>query len=69
MTAAELRCAGCGCEGRAATIVYDWSKPPEDARPVLKPTFGWGDPPRTVLLCGDCKAKLERRRKRRKGRP
>jgi hypothetical protein len=60
---AQLRCAGCGCAGRMPTIIHaERLRPPE---PVLTPQFGWGDPPRTVLLYSSCKGKLQRRRPRR----
>jgi hypothetical protein len=61
MTAdSPLRCAGCGRPGEAPRI---WHKPEDKPAIVLLPQFGWGDPPRTVLLCGDCKGKLRRRRR------
>jgi hypothetical protein len=41
---AGMLCAGCSVEGRAPMIV-------NDDRPVLRPAFGWGDPPRTAMLC------------------
>ena len=48
---AALVCAGCGVEGRAATITTAKDYP----RVILRPVFGWGDPPRTVLLCDLCR--------------
>jgi hypothetical protein len=48
-----LRCVGCGAEGRLPSIVWDRAALP-DPLPTLRPAFDWGDPPRTVLLCGRC---------------
>jgi hypothetical protein len=66
MTApAALRCAGCGTEGRKATIVWDRSAP-EAQLPILSPVFGWDDEARTALLCPRCRKKLAKLQSRRR---
>jgi hypothetical protein len=42
-----LRCAECAVEGRLPTIAAQ-----DEPRLLLRPAFGWGAPPMTVLLCG-----------------
>jgi hypothetical protein len=62
MTApAPLRCAGCNRPGEPPRI---WHRPEDRPAVTLTPVFGWGAPPRTVLLCQDCRAKLRRRRRK-----
>ena len=61
---AARRCGGCNCPGVLPRIRYEWDKP--EPLPVLRFSFGWGSPPRTVLLCPSCIKRLERRRKRTK---
>jgi hypothetical protein len=55
-----LHCAGCGCAGRAPTIVVA-QEPPE---PPLVPVFDWHADRRPGLLCPSCKRGYRRNRGR-----
>jgi hypothetical protein len=60
---AELRCAGCGCEGRAPTLV--WDRATADPRPILVPVFGWHADGKPALLCEACRRTMAKRRRKR----
>jgi hypothetical protein len=57
-----LRCAGCGCAGRAPTIVVDRAQEPPE--PPLVPVFDWHADGRPGLLCPSCKRGYRRNRGR-----
>ena len=60
MTAAPVRCAGCGIEGHPAVIVHDEHQRPPGA--VLMPIYGWHADGSRALPCGSCRLGLTRNR-------
>jgi hypothetical protein len=53
MTAAPVRCAGCGAEGHPPAVVHDEHQRPPGA--VLTPICGWHADGSRALLCGSCR--------------
>jgi hypothetical protein len=59
---AELRCVGCGCEGRGPAIV--WDRAVADPRPVLRPAFDRHPDGKPALVCGACRRSMAKRRRK-----